>query len=105
LLGAALIRKFIDSKSAHQQQRRSKMELVQETVSLPKESKEIKDCVVDIIVKLKGGAKVTDLVVEEFPALQRAVTGYAALPEEMKSKEEVVLAGLMAGQIVAALKG
>jgi hypothetical protein len=81
------------------------MELVQESVSLPKESKEIKDCIVDIIKKMKAGMKVTELVVVEFPALEAAVSGYAALSEEFKAKEEVVLAGLMAGQIVAALKG
>lgn len=81
------------------------MELVQETVSLPKESKAIKDCVVDVIAKMKAGVKVTDLVVVEFPALEAAVAGYAALPEELKSKEEKILAGLMAGQILAALQG
>jgi hypothetical protein len=81
------------------------VQLVQETVDLPKESKEIKDVIVDVITKLKAGVKPAELVVAEFGALEQAIAGYSALPEELKDKHEYVLAGLMAGQILAALKG
>lgn len=81
------------------------VQLVQESVDLPKESKEIKDCIVDIITKLKAGMKPAELAVAEFGALEQAIAGYAALPEELKDKHEYVLGGLMAGQIIAALKG
>lgn len=81
------------------------VQLVQETVDLPKESKEVKDAIVDIIVKMKAGVKLPELVVAEFGKLQAAVDGYSAIPEEMKDKHEYVLAGLMAGQILSALKG
>jgi hypothetical protein len=81
------------------------VQLVQETVDLPKESKEIKDCIVEVITKIKAGAKPAELVVAEFGKLQQAIEGYTALPAELKDKHEYVLAGLMAGQILAALKG
>lgn len=81
------------------------VELVQETVSIPKESKEVKDCIVDVVTKMKAGVPLVQLVVAELPALEKAVAGFSALPEELKAKEEAVLAGLLAGQLIAALRG
>jgi hypothetical protein len=81
------------------------MELVQETVMLPKEAKEVKDAIVEIVVALKSGKPVVQVVLEELPKLQLAVDGYNKIPEEMKSKEAYVLGGMLGGQLLAAIKG
>ncbi len=81
------------------------VELVSESDQLPKESKAIKDAVVGVIAALKAKKPLTELIASELGALEAAVSGYAALPGELSSPQEPVLAGLMAGQIIAALRG
>jgi hypothetical protein len=78
------------------------MQLVQETVSIPKEMKEIKDCLVSLATDIHQGKSISEVSADILPKLFMAVEGYQSLGEEAKSPEASVALGLMGGQIGAA---
>lgn len=81
------------------------MELVEETVKLPKEMKLVKDALIDVIAGLVAKKPLAELALMELPKFEAAVQGYAALPEEVKCSQAYVAEGLFIGQVIQALKG
>lgn len=79
------------------------MELVSENVQLPKGLAAVKDLLVDIVAKLHQGMSLSMIGATEFPKLEALIASIGELPEDVKCAQMPVLAGLMAGQLAAAL--
>lgn len=77
--------------------------LVDETVSLPKEAKAVKDLILGIVQKLHDKASIPEIVAGELVALEQAIAGLGELSDDVKSPQIAVLAGLLGGQVAAIL--
>lgn len=79
------------------------MNLVVEQVQLPEGLKALKDLLVDVVAKLHQGASIASLVGSELANLEAAFSAISEIPADVVSAQMPVCAGLMAGQIAAAL--
>lgn len=77
------------------------MNLVQETVSVPKEAKDVKDLLVLLCQDIKAKKSTAEIAADALPKLMAAIDGFDKLGEEAKDASMPVLAGLMAGQVAA----
>jgi len=79
------------------------VEKVAYTMNVPKESKEIVDAVVAIIVGVKSSGLMG--ATAALPLLIPAVDGYEKLGDEMKSDGADEIAGYLVHKVMGALKG
>jgi len=75
------------------------VELVTETVSVPKEAKEVKDLLVQLVADIKAKKTAVEIAGNSLPKLMAAIDGFEKLDEEAKSPQIAVLVGLLGGQI------
>lgn len=75
------------------------VELVQETVSLPKEINDVRKLVVELVKDLKAKKDISLIAAENFPLLMSAFDGFDKLGEELKSPAAVKAGALLAGDL------
>lgn len=77
------------------------MQLVDVTVQVPKEAKEVADLLVVLAMDIKAKKSVAEIAGDALPKALAAAEGISALGEEIKAPEMAALAGLLAGQLIA----
>lgn len=75
------------------------IELVQQTVQIPKEMKDVKDLLVVLVKDIKAKKSVAEISGDALPRLVAAIDGFDKLGEEAKSPQAAMLGGLLAGEI------
>lgn len=75
------------------------VQLVSETVMVPKEAKEVKDLLLTLVKDIKAKKSVSEITSDCFPKLVTAIEGFDQLSAEAKAPQIAVLAGLLGGQV------
>lgn len=71
------------------------MDTIKKELNVPKESAEVVDAVFDLIEDIKAKKDVGAITAENLTSLMKAVDGYEALGDEVKSAERSDLAAYM----------
>lgn len=79
------------------------VEMVEQTVQLPKEAKEVKDALVNLVKVMKDKKPMSEIIASELPYLMKAVEGYEKLGEEAKTPEIAMVFGVLGGEVGAIL--
>ena len=74
------------------------------TVTVPAEAKVLADSLVKLVSDLKAKKDLATVTADVLPGLLDAVSKFSELQAEFKDPALPVLAGLLAGQLVVALK-
>lgn len=83
----------------------SQVKIVKQEVELCKESTEVFEAVEGVVVAIKSGKTVAEIVASELPRLMTAVNGFEQLPVEVKNEHFYETAGLGGARITKALIG
>ena len=79
------------------------MQTVTVTMEVPKESKEVVDCITAILKDVKAKKTVAEIAATALPKLVTAVDGFNAIGEEVKSQNKDELSGYLVQQTMDAL--
>lgn len=79
------------------------METVSVNMEVPKEGKEVVDCLASVLKDIKAGKAVAEIAAGNLTKLFAAVEGFDKLGEEVKSANKDELAGYMVQQNMDAL--
>lgn len=79
------------------------MQTVTVTMEVPKESKEVVDCISSILKDVKAKKTVAEIAAGSLPKLVTAVDGFNAIGEEVKSANKDELAGYLVQQTMDSL--
>ena len=79
------------------------MQTVQVTREVPKESKEVVDCLTVIIGDVKAKKSIAEIAGDTLPKLVVAIDGFDQVDDEFKSDKKAELAGYLTEQIMKAL--
>lgn len=75
------------------------IELVEQTVKMPKEAKDVKDALVVLVKAMKEKKPMSEIIASELPYAMKAIDGFEKISEEAKTPEIAMLFGVMAGEI------
>jgi len=81
------------------------VQLVDVTVQVPKEMKDVKDFLVKLLEDIKAKKSITEIAAGSLPGLITAVDGFEKLDDEAKAKESYNLYGLLVADVAKALAG
>jgi hypothetical protein len=79
------------------------MELVQSQLNLPKESKEVADAVVVLLKDILAKKSAAEIVADALPKALAAADGFAAVGDELKSKNRSDLAAYLVKELMDSL--
>lgn len=75
------------------------VEMVEQTVKMPKEAKDVKDAIVNLVRVMKAKKPMSEMIASEMPFLMEAVHGFEKLGEEAKTPEIAMVLGVMGGEV------
>lgn len=81
------------------------MQTVSVTIQVPKESKEVVDAVVGLIVDVRAGKSVSEIISGSLGKFVSAVDGFEAIQDEINSDGLDEMVGYTAQQLIQALRG
>jgi hypothetical protein len=75
------------------------VEMVEQTVKMPKEAKEVKDALLVLVQAMKAKKPVSEIIAMELPVAMKAIDGFEKIAEEAKTPEIAMVFGVMGGEI------
>lgn len=79
------------------------VELVQDQLNIPKESKDVVDFLANVVDGIKAKRPLAELAAAELPDLIKAVEGYQAIGEELKDGHRADLIAYFVKKVAAEL--
>lgn len=75
------------------------VEMIEQTVKMPKEAKEVKDALLVLVKAMKAKKPMSEIIATELPYAMKAVDGFEKIGEEAKTPEIAMVFGVMGGEI------